>query len=207
MGLFKAKLKLIVIVIIAVAGIAAGLYIGNKFQLFSLPFDFGRKELTIEKTANVVTEIKKIGEFTSACYYEEIAMHDSYIDTVTILGVERHKHNEIVLIGKGKVRAGFDLAKIKESDMMVHGDTLDLALPHAEIFDVIINPSDFSIEYESGEWNNENTKPIKSKARKQLEENAIANGILKKTEDSGLERIKNLFMTFGYNTVNVSIKK
>lgn len=205
MGLLKAKIKLTLIVIVIIAAVIGGLFLGAKLNLFEFPFDFGRKPLTIEKTANVITEIKKIGEFTTACFYEEIAVQDARVDTVTILGLERHKNHEIVLIGKGKVRAGFDLAKIQESDMKVHGDTLDLALPHAEIFDIILNPSDFDIEYESGDWDNENTKPAKAAARKQLEEDALAGGLLQKAEASGLGRLKNLFTAFGYSEVNLSI--
>lgn len=205
MELAKAKIRLILIIILIITSIGCGFYLAVYFNL--VEFSFGKKPLSIEKTANVVEDIRKIGEFTSACYYEEIAMHDVRVDTVRILEIEHQKQNEIILIGKGRVRAGFDLAKIQESDMNAHGDTLDIILPRAEIFDILLNPSDFSVEYESGEWNNENTKPVKTAAREQLEKNAIANNIVKKAEDSGIERLKTLFKTFGYNTVNLSIRK
>lgn len=194
------KTKIIVLVTI-VTIVAGGLYLGYYFNLFSFP-SFGRKPLTIEKTANVVDEIKKIGELTTACYYEEIAMHDTRVDTTSILGIKRHKKNEVVLIGKGIVRAGFDLAKITEDALHAHGDTLEIRLPDVEVFDVILNPSDFSIEYEDGTWDNETLKPIKAKAKKQLEANAIASGILKKADESGRKHLKNLFATFGYNEVS-----
>lgn len=194
----KINIKSLVIVI--VLAIIGGLYLGYRLNLFSFP-SFGRKPLTIEKTANVVDEIKKIGELTTACYYEEIAMHDSRIDTTSILGITHHKNNEIVLIGKGTVRAGFDLAKITEEALHAHGDTLEIRLPDVEIFDIILNPSDFSVEYEDGTWDNEMLKPIKAEAKKQLEANAIASGILKKADESGRKHLKNLFATFGYNEV------
>ena len=179
---------------------------GYRLNLFSFP-SFGRKPLTIEKTANVVDEIKKIGELTTACYYEEIAMHDTRIDTTSILGIKRHKKNEVVLIGKGIVRAGFDMAKLTEDALTAHGDTLEIRLPDVEVFDVILNPSDFSIEYEDGTWDNETLKPIKAKAKKQLEANAIASGILKKADESGRKHLKSLFATFGYNEVCFEIAK
>lgn len=195
----KINIKSLVIVI--VLAIIGGLYLGYKLNMFSLP-SFGKKPLTIEKTANVVDEIKKIGELTTACYYEEIAMHDSRIDTTSILGITHHKNNEIVLIGKGIVRAGFDLRKISEDALNAHGDTLEIRLPDVEIFDAILNPSDFSIEYEDGTWDNEMLKPIKAEAKKQLEANAIASGILKKADESGRKHLKSLFATFGYNEVS-----
>lgn len=201
----KTQIRLIAIIVLVVVGVIGGLYLGNKFQLFSLPFDFGRKELTIAKTANVVSEIKKIGEFTSACYYEEMAIKDERVDTEKILGIERQTKSEIVMIGKGRVRAGFNLANIRENDIQVHGDTLDIVLPHAEMFDIILNPSDFVVEYETGVWNNENTKQAKSDARDKLVKNAIANGIMQKAETAGLERLKHLFVSFGFSQVNLSI--
>ena len=201
MGLLKAKIKIIVTIIIIIAAVAGGLYLGYRFNLFSFS-SFGRKPLTIEETANVVDEIKKIGEFTTACYYEEIAMHDTRIDTTSILGIKRHKKNEVVLIGKGIVRAGFDMAKLTEDALTAHGDTLEIRLPDVEVFDVILNPSDFSIEYEDGTWDNETLKPIKAKAKKQLEANAIASGIQKKADESGRKHLKSLFATFGYNEVS-----
>lgn len=194
----KINIKSLVIVI--VLAIMGGLYLGYRLNLFSFP-SFGRKPLTIEKTANVVDEIKKIGEITTACYYEEIAMHDTRIDTTSILGITHHKNNEIVLVGKGIVRAGFNLAKISEEALNAHGDTLEIRLPDVEVFDVILNPSDFSIEYEDGTWDNEMLKPIKAEAKKQLEANAIASGILKKADESGRKHLKNLFATLGYNEV------
>lgn len=194
----KINIKSLVIVI--VLAIMGGLYLGYRLNLFSFP-SFGRKPLTIEKTANVVDEIKKIGEFTTACYYEEIAMHDTRIDTTSILGITHHKSNEIVLVGKGIVRVGFNLAKITEEALNAHEDTLEIRLPDVEVFDVILNPSDFSIEYEDGTWDNEMLKPIKAEAKKQLEANAIASGILKRANESGRKHIKSMFATFGYNEV------
>jgi len=99
------------------------------------------------------------------------------------------------------------LAKISEEALNAHGDTLEIRLPDVEVFDVILNPSDFSIEYEDGTWDNEMLKPIKAEAKKQLEANAIASGILKKADESGRKHLKNLFATFGYNEIRFNIVK
>jgi hypothetical protein len=149
----------------------------------------------------VVEEVKKIGEFTSACYYEEMALRDTYTDKTFVF-----KHtNEILLIGKGTVRAGFDLSKLQEGDISVNSDTLKINLPPAEIFDIIMNPSDFSTEYEKGTWSHELTKPIKERARTELEQNAIKSGILEKAETTGIDRLTNLFKTFGFNEVVITV--
>lgn len=224
--------KIITILLIAVA-VAAGFYASYKYSHI---FDFLKREpLSIEKTSNVVEEIKKIGEFTTACYYEEMALQDSYNDTAHFMGRSADKlagkalkkiglgslsrtadkasaavttsKNEIVLIGKGRVRAGFDLGKVQESDLNIHGDTLDITLPPAEVFDIIMNPSDFTTEYEKGTWSHELTKPIKEHAKSMLEQNAIENGILTKAEENGKTQLEAMFIVFGFSQVNITINK
>ena len=194
---------------------------------------FKREPLAIDKTTNVVEDIKKIGEFTTVCYYEEMVLQDSYNDTAHVMGYNADKlagkalrkvgldewtkkadlasaavtvsTNEIVLIGKGVVRAGFDLAKVQESDLHVHGDTLDIALPPTEVFDIIMNPSDFTTEYEKGTWSHELTKPIKERAKATLEQNAIEGGILAKAEENGKKQLEAIFTAFGFKQVNITI--
>ena len=103
--------------------------------------------------------------------------------------------------------SGFDLGKVQENDMNVHGDTLELTLPPAEVFDIIMNPSDFTTEYEKGTWSHELTNPLKERAKANLEKNAIEYGILQKAEESGLKRLEMLFKTFGFNTVLLIVRE
>lgn len=226
-------MKKIVIIVIGVVVLAAGFFASYRYTHV---FDFLKREpLSIKKTANIVEEIKKIGEFTTACYYEEMTLQDSYTDTAHIFGQNADKiagnalktiglgslsgkadkisaaittsKNEIVLIGKGHIRAGFDLSKIQESDISIKGDTLNIAVPPAEVFDIIMNPSDFSTEYEKGTWSHELTKPIKEYAKVILEQNAIENGILKKAEENGKKQLEAIFTVFGFKHVNIIITK
>ena len=134
-----------------------------------------------------------------------MAVRDTYKEESKFLGFKKATENEIVLIGKGLVRAGFDLSKLSENDIIVNGDTLTINLPQPEIFDIIMNPSDFTTEYESGTWNHELTKPLKERAKVDLEKNALDYGILQKAEDSGLKRLEALFKTFGFNTVVLTV--
>lgn len=196
------KIKLIITLVIIAIVVAAGLYVAYKYtHLFD---SLKRKPLAIEKTANVVEEVKKIGEFTTACYYEEVALHEKYSKRSALVF---SSNNEIILIGKGRVRAGFDLSKIGENDLIVRDDTLRIALPQPEIFDIIMNPSDFATEYEKGTWSHELLKPVKVRAKTKLEQNAIKYGILQKAEENGLKRLEALFMTFGFNAVILTVNQ
>ena len=197
----KAILPYVIYIIIGV--VLAGAFV------FVAPKIFTRRPLSIADTANVVDKIKKIGEFTTVCYYEELAIMDKRIDTIGkfIWGGYNTTENEIVLIGKGLVRAGFDFKKVNEGDIHAHGDTLDIVMPKAEVFDIIMNPSDFTTEYEYGTWSHENTKTLKARAKQQLEQDALECGLLKKAEKNGQTRLKSLFAVFGFNTINITIKE
>ena len=76
-----------------------------------------------------------------------------------------------------------------------------MVLPQAKILDVIINPSDFEIYEEDGEWTHEEVVALESKATKQLEQDALEYGILDKATSTGKQKLTSLFKSFGYNVV------
>lgn len=174
---------------------------------------FESQKLTIDDTANVVTEIKKISEFTSACYYEELVLVNSkeIINKVkkSVIGTVIHQDSiskkELVIIAKGKVRAGFDLSEIAEDDLHVKADTLTINLAPAKIFDIIINPSGYEMFVEEGSWSHEEVTAIQSEAKEKIEKNAIEDGLLDKATKYGKEKLTNLFKTFGFNEVIINI--
>jgi len=280
----KIVLKAIVGIAIALAALLAIDGLLNKFSIFKGVF---KHELSIDKTANVITRIKKISEFTTACYYEEFVLQrDKYnyterkvynasssaenrdaikasagsawekvkgatekaVNTVkenndtTTKGklsslakaakvaaktsgsavaemansaapelvnlaqkddvvVDSTKVGTIVFIVKSKVRAGFDLSQLGEEDVVVKGDTLSIKLPEAEIFDIIVYPSDWEMFYREGDWEDAEIRAIQSKAKDAIREDAIAYGLLEKAESCGKEELVSLFKTFGFSNV------
>lgn len=169
------------------------------------------KELKIEDTANVVEEVKKISEFTTACYYEERVLKADRDDHITKKNIfkttEKDVHNEIILTVKGTVRAGFDLSKLDEDDMVVRGDTIAINLPQPEIFDVISNPSDYRIFEEEGKWSHEEIVEIQSNGKMETLNNALHSGILAKANKNGAIRVKELFASFGFSVVEVTLSE
>ena len=114
------------------------------------PQDRRKRELEIERTAAVVEEVRRIGELSSAGYYEELVLTDrdaSYLGELKrISGINRLTGSgDFVIICKGRVRAGFDLTRMQPSDCSVSGDTLRVTLPPVEILDVVINPADYEV--------------------------------------------------------------
>ncbi len=188
----------------------------------------------IDKTMTIVEEVKKIGEFVSACYYEELVVtrtkkveevadtlsdksqKDKNIDLALKLLAPvpymLHKHHvnsesQIVLLTKGKIRAGFDLQKLTEKDFRYVNDTLFLTLPEVETFDVIMNPSDINVMYETGKWSHEEITGFVTMARDSMVVNAKNYGYEEKARDNGVKKLKSMFTTFGFQNVVIDIKQ
>lgn len=165
--------------------------------------------LKIDETANVVTEIRKIAQFTSACYYEDIILketkaNESLGGKVVNTFSKKDKpilEDEIVIVASGNVRAGFDLSKLSEKDIVIHDSILEVTLPKAKIFEVIVNPSDFDIYIEDGTWSHEQVTKVENKAMNKIRKDAINDGLLDKATELGVAKLSELFKTFGYKEV------
>lgn len=239
------KTILLIVIIVAALAVFSSVFV---FDPFKLNLSLFKHELSIDKTANVVTQIKKISEFTTACYYEELVIqkdkydfferklykenasdetngdikqsssawnklkgaaskavkaikHEDSSETNYDVVIDSTKVGSIVFIVKTKVRAGFDLSKIKEGDLVVKGDTLSIRLPSPEIFDIIANPSDWEIYHRKGDWTDEEIRAIQSGAKEDIRQDAIDYGILEKAEKFGHESMTSLFKTFGFAEV------
>ena len=196
---------------IATLVLVAGLLVGGWYYIQSFGFNlFGLSfggELKIDNTANVVEKIKEISEFTTACYYEEAVLKDSKVEKNEggFLGlVDTETSKEIVIIAKGKVRAGFDLSKVTEDKINIKNDTIGITLPEPEIFDVIINPSDYEMYIEEGKWSHEEVTALQTNYRSQLLAKAQERGILNKAKEAAKKRLESLFMTFGFTVVELN---
>ena len=166
--------------------------------------------LEIERTATVVEQVRRIGELSSAGYYEELVFTDrdeSYLGELKrASGLGRLTGSgDFVIICKGRVRAGFDLTKLKGSDVSFSGDTLHLILPPVEILDVVLNPADY--ELFSGHRTHEETTAILLQAKQRLQANAVRDGILDQAELSAEGHLRRLLTAMGYREVLITFSK
>lgn len=139
-----------IILLLLLAGV---IFLAYKFDLFP------KRTLKIDKTVNVVDEVQKIGEFSTACYYEEVVVKNTKSSEInnSYLGslVKADFQDQLVVIARGKVKAGFDLTKLGKDDLIVRHDTISVNLPPVEVFDVIVNPSDYEVYVEDGTWSHD----------------------------------------------------
>ena len=200
----KSHFLLYVLVILALA-----LLLWLVFQRY-LRRPAAERGLRIDKTAAVVEQVRRMGELSSAGFYEELVLtdrDDSYLGELRRLdGVRRIAGSgDFVIICKGRVRAGFDLTKMKPSDFSVSGDTLRVTLPPVEVLDVIINPTDY--EHFSGHRTHEETVGIILQAKQRLRADAVQAGVLDQAEASGVASLQRLFSSLGYRQVDIILSK
>lgn len=192
---------------IVIAGLVVWLSI-DQFDLMKWKDRFfAQEELKIDPTANVVEEIKKISEFTSSCYYEEYVLQEKKEASGNTITKMFKSNPEVVILSKGKVRAGVDLGKIVPEDIKVNNDTLIINLPQPEIFDVIVNPSDYEVFSENGDWSHDEISNIIQKGKENLKSHAMEDDILGKAGETSKKKLQSLFQTLGYKVVEINLPK
>ena len=168
------------------------------------------ERLQIERTELLVDQVRRIGELSSAGFYEELVLTDRDESVLAELkratGLNRLTGNDdFVIICKGRVRAGFDLTKVQETDFSTSGDTLRLTLPPVEILDVVINPTDY--ELFAGHRSHEETIGIVLLAKQRLRSDAVRSGILDQAERSAAGTLRRFFAAMGYREILLTFSK
>lgn len=157
---------------------------------------WGHKKINRSIT-NTITEIKKIKEFCTANYCDETI--------VTATRKRRIGQDEIAIVVKGTVRAGFNL---EEMNTVVKNDTsIVVVLPKAQVLDVITNPSDCETFVETGRWTPRQVTKYKEIARQRIRNHAETDGLLKDAEEHGKERLRLLFFSMGFKDVTVVVEE
>lgn len=174
---------------------------------------FKQQPVTIENTPILIKEINELAQLCTITAFDEVVADsvvikiktpiETLLPDLSAFGNLPITGKRIVIIGKGKLIAGVDLKKLNEQSIFVHGDSVSLLLPRAEILDVIMNPSDFETFSETGEWSSEAVTAVKVKARKKMIDKALQQGILNKANTRSIALLENFLRGFGFKKVTV----
>ena len=173
---------------------------------------FGQREggkLAIDETASIVTRVRTLGELTTACFYDEIVLSESKenIFSVSPLGTIAKESfgqdvdDHLVIIARGTVRAGIDLRKLSEENIRIVADTVILHLPEPEYLDVIVNPTNFEVFAESGNWPHEEVSQLQNTARQRLLQEADQAGLKALAAKRAEDAISKLLLTCSYKLI------
>jgi len=129
------------------------------------------------------------------------------------------KKNNLVYIGRGWVKAGFNLKKLNpETDIYIdEGDSLliHIEIPEPEILDTVINPwfipekkimgYEIFIK-ERNDFSHLEVTEVKRECVRKLARVAIEKGLLEMAEKTGKQTLEGFFQLLGFEKVEISIK-
>jgi len=215
--MFKT-IRLFIYIAVPIILIILGILVYNAY------FGNRNRVLKIDNTAVMVEEIKKISQLFTSVYYDEMVLDtfkildktpgERLMDAMTIVrpnpGIA-HESNylgfrriNLVVIARGQVFTGYDFSRLQVSDLQIDGRNISFHLPPPEVLEVIINPSDYEIFIEEGEWSLEEAVALKQTAGKIMSQRAIEMGILEQSETVAKELLYNFFKALGFETITIA---
>src|SRR5271167_174359 len=115
--------------------------------------------------------------------------------------------DRLLLVVHGEVIAGVDLAKLQSNDVTVHGQSISIRLPHAELFTTRIDNGKTRVYsrdtglFSSPDPNLETS--VLQEAERQLQQAALQDGILKSADLNARNTVTSLLKGFGFIEVTV----
>ena len=113
--------------------------------------------------------------------------------------------DRLLLVVHGQVIGGVDLAKVQPSDVVVHGEAITFHLPQAEVFSTVIDNAKTRVYsrdtglFTSPDPNLESE--VREDAERQLQQDALQDGILKTAADNARSTISGMLKGFGFYEV------
>ncbi len=202
--MIKTYTKLIITILAIVIGYFVCAYVG---LLPSIKELFKKKEIQLKETVLILEDVKSIAQFFTATAYEDIAIDTTkQILKSTIMSAfskSKTEPSRFVILAKGICMAGTDLSNIKTEDIVVNDSCVSITIPSAKILTTIVNPSDFEIYIDDGNWSDEEVKGIKVTALKRIERLAISDELLKKASERTKLLLTQFFKSIGFKQVTV----
>lgn len=213
------KIKLIILGVLIL-----GSYVGLCY-FYPEMNPFHRNPLKLKNTAVVIKESKKIAKLFSSTYYAEVVMDTTkltievktdYTNSFTNLfsdddEQEQTEYNDssyhqLTIIGNGTTFAGNDLATISEKDIIINDSLCTISIDSAKIISTVINPSDFTIFIDEGEWSPEEVQEIKTLAVEKVKQLSLKSNILKKANNRTKKLLSEFLKSIGFQVVIINFK-
>lgn len=180
---------------------------------------FQSKPVVIDETPWVISKIRELALLQTAKLYCEVIADSAIItqnDMVTqgirnailrpFIPTTPVPSKQIVMVVRGQVVAGINLAGITQDHINIRGDTAILQLPSAQILDVIANPSGIEIFSEEGVWTSEEKILVTQKAMRNMKEEAINRQLITTANNRAKVLMENFLKAAGFAVAMVEIK-
>ena len=197
------------------AGLVIWFLLGKLNLIPSIGNLFRSQPIKIAETPMLIKDIKELAELTTMVSFDEVVVDSITLDPATlaiktITGLNLNPlspgYNRLVLVCKGKVMAGTNLASLEPSQIFREKDSVSLGIPPAIILDIIVNPSDVETFIETGEWSAAAFEKVKIKAGEKMRDRALSEDILGKANARARLLMDNFLRQSGFTKVNVYTK-
>jgi hypothetical protein len=197
------------------AGLVVWFLLGKLKLIPSIGDFFMSQPIKIAETPILIKDIKELAELTTMVSFDEVVVDSITLDPATlaiktITGLNLNPlspgYNQLVLVCKGKVMAGTNLASLEPSQIFREKDSVSFGIPPATILDIIINPSDVETFIETGEWSAAAFEKVKIKAGEKMRDRALSEDILGKANARARLLMDNFLRQSGFTKVNVYTK-
>ena len=206
----KVKIFLVVglVIVVIIGTVVIGNGLNNLFSTFLN--NLVGTTTTMITSDTVIDKIEQVSELTTTKYTIQLVAKSETVGGWFLLGTTNVK---MLLIAKGTVRAGLDLAKLDASEVIVSDDgkSVTVHLPQVKIFDrdqiLNSNPSDtYVYDVQKGiaaDTTNTETQ-LRGLANDQILEAACKDGIMDEATKNAKIVIEQLLKTFVTNVTVIS---
>ena len=191
--IYKTMLLMLIVIL---ATISVTFFVTNKFH-----------EQELYSASGVLEQVKDISELnTVEMYFNEIIdfKNAKLFNNFQIPFTEK----SFIFTVKSKVKAGVDLSSIDEGDIAISGKSLLIKLPNPTITSKEI--LSYKVYDEKNGLFNEVTTEDTLKAlelfEKDMEEQALGSGIIEKSKKNTEHIIRNLFLSYGFESIEIEWK-
>lgn len=191
--IYKTMLLMLIVIL---ATISVTFFVTNKFH-----------EQELYSASGVLEQVKDISELnTVEMYFNEIIdfKNAKLFNNFQIPFTEK----SFIFTVKSKVKAGVDLSGIDEGDIAISGKSLLIKLPNPKITSKEI--LSYKVYDEKNGLFNEVTTEDTLKAlelfEKDMEEQALSSGIIEKSKENTEHIIRNLFLSYGFESIEIEWK-
>ena len=191
--IYKTMLLMLIVIL---ATISLTFFVTNKFH-----------EQELYSASGVLEQVKDISELnTVEMYFNEIIdfKNAKLFNNFQIPFTEK----SFIFTVKSKVKAGVDLSGIDEGDIAISGKSLLIQLPNPTITSKEI--LSYKVYDEKNGLFNEVTTEDTLKAlelfEKDIEKQALDSGIIEKSKENTKLIIRNLFLSYGFESIEIEWK-
>jgi len=191
--------------VLTVILLGAGLWMATGYGLYHLvsALRSGRTQINVDQPT-VVHQIQQLQRLETVSYTMDKIIsgeHENAYLPKFLAG------DRLLLVVHGEVVGGIDLAGLQPSDVQVQGQKVSIHLPAAQVFSTRIDNAQTRVYsrdtglFSSPDPNLESE--VREEAERQLQQAALADGILKKASDNARSTISGMLQGFGFREVEV----